>query len=87
MIVRNMKSYRLLLLIGILSISISSSSVFITLLTASATPTVVEERTSNNATQVIANRFFANGTGLAYFNDGAVFPFNHAITPRIWILL
>ena len=49
--------------------------------TVSATPTVVEEGTSTNATQVIGNRYFANGTGLAYFDDGAVFPFNHAITP------
>jgi len=48
---------------------------------ALATPTVIEEGTSTNATQVIGNRFFANGTGLAYFSDGAVFPFNHAITP------
>lgn len=52
-----------------------------TLPAALATPTVVEEGTSENATQVIGNRFFANGTGLAYFSDGAVFPFNHAITP------
>ena len=78
--VRNMKSCSLLLLIGILSVSISSSSVFVTLPAASATPTVIGEGTINNATQVIGNRFFANGTGVAYFSDGAVFPFNHAIT-------
>jgi plastocyanin len=29
----------------------------------------------------MGNRFFANGTGLAYFNDSAVFQFNQAITP------
>jgi plastocyanin len=60
---------------------IAGGTAAITLPVALATPTVVEEGTSTNATQVIGNRFFANGTGLAYFSDGAVVPFNHAITP------
>jgi plastocyanin len=50
--------------------------------TAAATPVIIGKGTTGNASEVVGNRFFKNGTGIAYFNDGLKVLFNHSNTPE-----
>jgi hypothetical protein len=34
-----------------------------------------------SALEMTGQQYFANGTGIAYFDDGTTYPFNHTITP------
>lgn len=49
---------------------------------AAATPVIIGKGSISNASEVVGDRFFENGTGIAYFDDGLTVMFNHSITPE-----
>jgi plastocyanin len=62
------------------TIAISAAIGLVVLLVIIGVPTILYSTTAN-AISLIGERFFANGTGIAYFDDGSTQPFTHLITP------
>jgi plastocyanin len=53
-----------------------------TVLLAAVIAVIESNPYSATAIRLIGERFFANGTGVAYFDDGTMQYFNHTITPE-----